>query len=101
MTWQGWSNKETWDVHLWLNEDPYLMESIVEQIEGDENELEVLDIIEATVTGYIYDLAFGEDRNDPGNLATQLLHTAMSAIEWRAIALNRYEDIMEAAASNN
>lgn len=98
MSYQNFKNKETWAVHLWIGEDPYLSEAIVERIDPDDSKEDVEDIIQDVVTEYIRDLAYGEEQNAPPNLASDLIETAISGINWRELASIRYEEFISLAS---
>ena len=95
MSYQGWKTKATWDLHLWLNEDPYFDEICGALINHVSDNRQLADNLKDVATEYIYNQAWGEDQESPGDLASQLLLTAIDDIDWHEIATHRFEQWLE------
>ena len=88
MSYNGWTNYETWVVKLWLDNergDQEMMEEIVRENTDDWTAGEVL---RDTLAEYMPDLG--------GTLWDDLLNSAWEEVNWREIAENVRAD-MEAA----
>jgi len=88
MSYNGWTNYETWVVKLWLDNergDQEMMEEIVRENTDDWTASEVL---RDTLAEYMPDLG--------GTLWDDLLNSAWEEVNWREIAENVRAD-MEAA----
>ena len=85
MSYNGWTNYETWAVKLWLDNeqgDQEMMEEIVRENTEDWTAGEVL---RDTLAEYMPDLG--------GTLWGDLLSSAWEEVNWREIAENVREDI--------
>ena len=71
----GWSNRETWIVSLWLTNTDYLTDSVMQRITNDCNTID--DIAEQ-----IMELATLE----PNSLWSDLVYIALTRVNWREIA---------------
>jgi hypothetical protein len=88
MSYNGWTNYETWAVKLWLDNeqgDQEMMEEIVRENTKDWIAGEVL---RDTLAEYMPDL--------DGTLWGDLLSSAWEGVNWREIAENVREDLSEA-----
>lgn len=68
----GWSNKETWLINLWINNDPYLVECLQDIVSYDDGiyaKVQMLkELVEYTVFGF---------NNQPAGMNSDLLNTAI------------------------
>lgn len=88
MPYNGWSNYETWNVNLWLTNDEYIYESIMEELSPDMEDYEVGNIIEC----------FVDNMNpiaDQASLFTDLLGSALHEVDYSEIGTSFLEDIRE------
>ena len=88
MSYNGWTNYETWAVKLWLDNeqgDQEMMEEIVRENTEDRIAGEVL---RDTLAECMPDLG--------GTLWGDLLSSAWEGVNWREIAENVREDLSEA-----
>jgi hypothetical protein len=86
-TYNGWPNRETWLVNLWLTgNDQATYTEVREIVLSAENEHDAVD----RCADYVDRLCFGEDP-EPG-LATDLLRGALSVVDWRPVVRYLRED---------
>jgi len=105
MSYEGWNNKETWDVHLWIREDPQILGSMVNayifQAEEEgwihaKEEIQwmtVADDLKNMIPEYVYDLMGGEKLQ---GMASQLLQTALSSVDYDELGKSYHDEIVEA-----
>lgn len=87
-TYEGWANRETWAVSLWLNNDEpmyHAARAIVAEYGPH-----IPDVAESAMRELVESIVLGDD---PGaNLATDLLTGALGRVEWRDIVEGFRED---------
>ena len=69
----GWTNKETWAVSLWLTNDKATHEAAVTVAKDGPEALRE----------FVEEMVLGED--PPANLATDLLETALAWVDWEEL----------------
>jgi hypothetical protein len=81
----GWTNRETWVINLWLGED--LRQTVTEYLEENENadKVEIANIIEN-----LFDEMYDGELNQLSGVLRDLLYT--SSINWVELAENYMED---------
>lgn len=82
---EGWANRPTWTVNLWLaNEEPLYdatRELVAEGSECDASQ---------RLKDWVEELVLGEE--PPANMATDLLLWSLALVEWREIVRAWRED---------
>ena len=83
MTYNGWENRATWLVNLWLTNEP-----------GPETDLRMLAQMSASarwradrLRDYVADMI-----PETAGLAADLLYTALESVDWREIVENHEHD---------
>ena len=81
----GWTNRETWLVNLWLsNEEASYFELRERVAERKASDMETDDrILGEIVEEYVEEMLFGD--KSPAGLATDLLRGALSDVDWEEI----------------
>lgn len=90
MSYNGWTNYETWNVALWLGNEEALYRDTIELARQAKDEWAAAEAIEE----YVQDLR-DETANTPGMFG-DLLTNALNRVEWREIAKSMREDMEEA-----
>jgi hypothetical protein len=99
-TYNGWTNRQTWLVNLWLDEAPYMTESISNICLGFMGSWEEKSDIDWRLGDEIKNLVeewVFENQIDNG-LATDLLTDAMGLVNFREIAGHYYDELKEVTA---
>jgi hypothetical protein len=79
----GWTNRETWLVNLWIDNEPALSECVANDAV---NYPELYDL-SAQIKDNVEAFIFGDDA--PACLATDLIYTALADVNWREIAQHK------------
>ena len=86
MSYNGWENYETWNVSLWLNNEPDTYYALCEILSNNEDDYEAGKLIQSLV----------EDMNplaESSSMFSDLISAALSEVDWEEIArANREED---------
>ena len=81
-TYNGWSNRETWLVSLWLNNDPISYSMFSEALELDTDDLEKAQWLKKQIEVEMYDLPL------EASLWCDLLGTALARVDWLEVIEN-------------
>lgn len=71
----GWTNKETWTVHLWVTNDPGTYDAARAAAQRGEEVLK----------DFVEDLCGLNDASKPASLATDLLSTGLAWVDWNQL----------------
>lgn len=74
----GWSNRWTWMVHLWLSNDEYLYR-VATRVARDRDEREMADWVDSLVNENHNDIL------DSGTMVSDMLGYALALVDWREI----------------
>ena len=83
-TYNGWSNYETWNVKLWLDNEQGSSEEMRDLARRARSESDLAKQIEAYVDEFKPDLG--------ASLFSDLLNTALGEVNWDEIAASYYEE---------
>lgn len=75
----GWANYETWNLHLWLSNDPACQEMAEELCEGLEP-YEAAERLKEWAQEYVDSLGIGP------SFASDMLNASLSQVDWREVA---------------
>jgi hypothetical protein len=93
MSYNGWTNYETWAVKLWLDNEPGTYHDATRRadlaISAGEERYELADWLKEYVGAMMPDL--------PASLASDLLNGALSDVDWFEVADSYLDDAREAA----
>jgi hypothetical protein len=82
MSYNGWGNYETWNVKLWLDNEPGTYHEVTDEAEriagGDGSDGELAGWLESYVRGMMPDLG--------ASMFSDLLGAALSEVDWAEIA---------------
>jgi hypothetical protein len=78
----GWSNRETWLVSLWLNNDPISYSMFSEALELDTSDFKKAEWLKNQIEVEMYDLPL------EASLWCDLLGTALTRVDWREVIEN-------------
>lgn len=81
-TYNGWTNRETWLVSLWLNNDQGSYELLSEALELNESNFVKAEWLETQLKDAMYDLPID------ASLWTDLLGTALTRVNWVEVMEN-------------
>jgi hypothetical protein len=85
-TYNGWRNRETWLVNLWLTNDEYTLADVSNLVRWAEDRREATD----SLADYVDQLCFGDEVQ--ASLADDLLRSALGAVDWAEIVRAFLED---------
>ena len=108
MSYNGWTNHETWAVALWIDNEPYTHDQRCKIIDGAldniaEEDFADPDTLKGAVEAEVYEVAkrlkdWIEDENpllDHTSLYLDLLTSALGEVDWPAIAETWLTDAAE------
>ena len=81
-TYNGWSNRETWLIGLWLTNDAQSYALLSEALELSASIFEKADWLKVHLEDEMYDLAL------EASLWSDLLGTALSKVDWLEVIKN-------------
>ena len=84
MTYNGWSNYETWNVSLWLNNEPVTYEDLRDLLERNSDDYSAGEAIKSYVEEMMPDLG--------ASMAADLLGAALCEVEWQEIAKSNRDE---------
>lgn len=85
-TYNGWSNRETWVVNLWLNNEPYSYDMLQHILKAFDSTSEQAEELENCVRN---------DDNallDEASMWSDLLSTSLGRVDWYEIVQNNQEE---------
>jgi hypothetical protein len=82
----GWANRETWLVHLWLTNDKGTLADVTNLVRWAEDPREAV----GALIDYVDQLCFGDECQ--ASLANDLLRSALGSVDWREIVTAFLED---------
>ena len=85
LTYNGWSNRETWLVSLWLNNDEYSYKLLTDILELNLSSSNKAKILQELVEDQMYDLDLG------ASLFSDLLSTSLSKVDWLEVIESNLE----------
>jgi len=91
-TYNGWTNKETWLVNVWLNNDYDLYKYYLGRLNDSYGGF-ISDIIHE-LQEIVYDIV-REDRPETNGLAYDLLQSSLNVINYKELAEHYIEEIQE------
>ena len=87
MSYNGWTNYETWNVALWINNEPTTYEERYRLARHARNAGELADTLKAWVHDMAPDLG--------ASMFSDLLNAALGVVNWDEIASSRYAEAHE------
>jgi len=81
-TYNGWTNRETWLVSLWLNNDPGSYEMLAEALARSESDFKKAEWLKSEIEEEMYDLPLG------ASLWSDLLGTSLASVNWLEVIEN-------------
>lgn len=105
-TYNGWTNYETWVVALWINNEQWSQETVLELVRaeienGAENPDDAVYEVAETLKQWVDDTYFTNLETDEPivqGLAQDLLRAAVSEVDWFEIARSFIADLAEYSA---
>lgn len=97
-TYNGWTNRETWMVNLWLTNDQGTYNALAELVSGIESEATEFGTISRehriadALVGFVDDIIAPPDADVEYGLAVDLINAALGRVDWRELADNYAED---------
>jgi len=92
MTYNGWTNYETWLTNLWFDNfdfTDYVEDGVFDDMDNDEIKDYVADYIESSVDEYVEQVI----GNDPNGFVQDLITSSLGEVDWREIADHYVDDI--------
>jgi len=85
----GWTNKPTWAVALWINNDQGLQETVLEAARNDKDDPYLL-------AGWLQDFFTDELYPDlPASMYSDLLNWSLAYVDWDSLAEHFIKDAKE------
>ena len=81
-TYNGWTNRETWLVSLWINNDQTSQAVLLEALNRDESDFKKAEWLKSEIEEEMYDLPL------EASLWCDLLGTALARVDWREVIEN-------------
>ena len=81
-TYNGWTNRETWLVSLWINNDQTSQAVLLEALGRDESDFKKAEWLKSEIEEEMYDLPL------EASLWCDLLGTALARVDWREVIEN-------------
>ncbi|HUD06819.1 MAG TPA: hypothetical protein VMR34_02935 [Candidatus Saccharimonadales bacterium] len=81
-TYNGWTNRETWLVSLWLNNDPVSYSMFTEALELEASDREKAEWLETNIKDEMFDLPL------EASLWSDLLGTSLTRVNWVEVIEN-------------
>jgi hypothetical protein len=78
----GWTNRETWLVSLWINNDQTSQAVLLEALGRDESDFKKAEWLKSEIEEEMYDLPL------EASLWCDLLGTALARVDWREVIEN-------------
>ena len=85
LTYNGWVNRETWLISLWLNNDEYNYQLLSEILELNVSSSIKAERLQELVEDQMYDLELG------ANIFSDLLSTSLSKVDWLEVIESNLE----------
>lgn len=89
-TYNGWSNYETWNVKLWLDNDETTYKTITNMVYRNKNK--ELYVIANKIKAYVEALPDIDNVLQKASVAADLLNAALSEVDWLEIAEAYHEE---------
>jgi len=83
----GWRNRETWLINLWINNDPYLQQELVYIIELEDGIYTKVQMLKELVENIAFD-----HLDEQSGMSSDLINTAIARADLREIVELNSED---------